>query len=85
MEGVGRMETRSSHDSKETGKQSQFQSLLTPEDAGNYLRIHPKTAVRYARKRSIPALRIGKHWRFRQADLTEWAENQLQSTCQPVE
>jgi hypothetical protein len=31
-----------------------FEPLLTPADAGVYLGVHPKTAIRMARERIIP-------------------------------
>jgi excisionase family DNA binding protein len=43
--------------------------LLTPVEAAELLRIHPKTALRLARCHGIPAIRLGKHWRFRTCDL----------------
>jgi excisionase family DNA binding protein len=58
-------------------------SLLTPAEAARYLRVHPKTIIRLARQQAIPALRLGKHWRFRATDLETWAARQVQSTCQP--
>jgi excisionase family DNA binding protein len=42
-----------------------YEPLLTPAEAGAYLKVHPKTAIRSARQGGIPALRYGKHWRFR--------------------
>ena len=60
-----------------------LEALLTPEEAGAYLRIHEKTAIRHAREGTVPALRLGKHWRFRREDLTAWAAAQVQSTRQP--
>jgi excisionase family DNA binding protein len=63
---------------------NRFEPLLTPADAGLYLGVHPKTAVRMAREGSIPALRVGaKHWRFRRSDLEIWAEQQVRSPRQP--
>lgn len=62
-----------------------LEPLLTPTDAGNFLGIHEKTAVKMARAHQLPALRIGKHWRFRRSDLAAWAESQVKSTCQPAE
>jgi excisionase family DNA binding protein len=62
-----------------------LEPLLTPVDAGNYLGVHEKTVIKMARLRQLPVLRLGKHWRFRRADLASWAESQVQSTCQPVE
>jgi excisionase family DNA binding protein len=71
------MEKHPSHNS--------FDRLWHPEEAGAYLGIHEKTAIKMARQRRIPALRIGKHWRFRRQDLVLWVEAEVQSTCQPVE
>lgn len=62
-----------------------WEPLRTPEEAAAYLRVHPKTAIRMARKRVIPAIRLGKHWRFRSSDLTAWAAGQVNSACQPGE
>jgi excisionase family DNA binding protein len=56
---------------------------MTPAEAGVYLRIHPKTVIRMARQQSIPAIRLGKHWRFRASDLTAWVASQVKSACQP--
>jgi excisionase family DNA binding protein len=58
---------------------------MTPADAADYLRLHAKTVIRMARKQAIPALRLGKHWRFRSSDLTAWAAERVQSTRQPHE
>jgi len=62
-----------------------WEPLLTPIEAGAFLRIHQKTAIRMARTKQVPALRLGKHWRFRLADLTAWAASQVNSICEPVE
>jgi excisionase family DNA binding protein len=62
-----------------------FESLWAPRDAAAYLRIHEKTVIKMARLRQLPALRLGKHWRFRRDDLVTWAASQVQSTCQPAE
>jgi excisionase family DNA binding protein len=62
-----------------------FEPLLTPVEAGAMLRIHEKTAIRLARERSLPGIRIGKHWRFRRSDLESWVSSRLGSNGQPVE
>ena len=64
---------------------TEFEALVTPAEASAYLRVHPKTIIRLARQRAIPALRIGKHWRFRLSDLIDWTATKVQSPCQPVE
>jgi excisionase family DNA binding protein len=62
-----------------------WEPLLTPAEAAAYLRLHPKTVTRMARQHVIPAIRIGKHWRFRYSDLAAWAAQEVQSSGQPVE
>jgi excisionase family DNA binding protein len=62
-----------------------FQPLLTPAEAASYLRLHEKTVIKMARLGQIPAIRLGKHWRFRSTDLTTWVATQVQSNRQPVE
>jgi excisionase family DNA binding protein len=63
---------------------NRFEPLLTPVDAGLYLGVHQKTAIRMAREGSIPALRVGaKHWRFRRSDLEKWAADRVTSARQP--
>ena len=61
------------------------QRLWIPADAGNYLGLHPKTVIKMARLGQIPAIRLGRHWRFRTTDLIAWAASQVQSLRQPVE
>jgi excisionase family DNA binding protein len=63
----------------------EFEPLVTPEEAAIYLRVHPKTVIRFARLDQIPALRVGKHWRFRASDLKDWAQFRVKSSRQPVE
>jgi excisionase family DNA binding protein len=62
-----------------------WEPLLTPIEAADLLRIHPKTALRLARCQGIPAIRLGKHWRFRTCDLRSWAEAQIQPCDKPSE
>jgi excisionase family DNA binding protein len=49
------------------------------------LRIHCKTALKLARSHGIPAIRLGKHWRFRACDLRTWAESQIEPCGPPSE
>jgi excisionase family DNA binding protein len=59
-----------------------FEPLLSPEQAAALLLVHPKTLVRMARTSEVPALRMGKHWRFRASLLNEYVADKLQSTRQ---
>lgn len=45
---------------------------LTPVEAGLYLNLHVRTISRLAKKGLIPALRVGRRWRFKKAALEEW-------------
>jgi excisionase family DNA binding protein len=56
---------------------------MTPTDAADYLRLHAKTVIRMARRQAIPAIRLGKHWRFRSCNLTAFVAAQVKSNCQP--
>jgi excisionase family DNA binding protein len=41
-------------------------------EAAEYLKIHPRTLTRMARRGEIPSIQIGRLWGFRQSDLDEW-------------
>ena len=56
-----------------------FQSFLTTDEVLTYLRITPRTIYRLIRNGELPAMRIGRQWRFRRADLDAWLERQR--TC----
>jgi excisionase family DNA binding protein len=45
---------------------------LTPIEAGLYLNLHVRTISRLAKKGLIPALKVGRRWRFKRATLDEW-------------
>ena len=44
---------------------TEFEPLLSEIDAGRLLGLHPKTVQRLARKGELPAIRVGRYWRFR--------------------
>lgn len=48
---------------------------LTTAEALAYLRTAPRTLYRFLATGTIPAVRIGRQWRFRKADLDRWAES----------
>jgi len=51
--------------------------LLDSTEAAQLLRIHPKTLQRMARKGEIPAMQIGKLWRFSSSALLLWQQEKL--------
>lgn len=57
-----------------------FEPLLNLEEAAAILGMHWKTLERLARNRKVPALKVGKRWRFRLSSLNTWLEKELNST-----
>jgi excisionase family DNA binding protein len=51
--------------------------LLDSAEAAQLLRIHPKTLQRMARKGQVPAIQIGKLWRFSSSALLLWEQEKL--------
>ena len=47
---------------------------LTVNQVAQYLRVNPETVRRAARSGRLRASRIGRRWRIRQKDLSEWVE-----------
>ena len=54
--------------------------LLNLEEAASVLGMHWKTLERMARGRKVPALKVGKRWKFRLSSLNTWLEHGLNST-----
>ena len=46
--------------------------FLTTEEVLSYLQINLRTIYRLLKARQIPAVRVGRQWRFRRADLDAW-------------
>ncbi len=59
-----------------------FEPLLTSEQAAKLLFIHEKTVQSFARSGKLPAIRVGKSWRFRASALDAWVNSALQSDIQ---
>lgn len=57
--------------------------LFTSKEVGLILGVHPKVVERMARRGEIPALKVGKFWRYRVSKLDGWIDSQSQSSRQP--
>ena len=57
-----------------------FERLLDLREAAVILGMHWKTLEGMARNRKVPAMKVGKRWRFRLSSLNTWLENELNST-----
>jgi len=54
------------------GNPAVFEPMVDSIEAASFLRIHPKTLQKMARKGIIPGHQIGDLWRFRLSELDEW-------------
>jgi excisionase family DNA binding protein len=55
--------------------------LMTLEELAGYLRVTEKTIYRLLEKRSIPATRVGRQWRFDKAAIDSWLrQNSTETT-----
>jgi excisionase family DNA binding protein len=54
--------------------ETEFEPLLDVAEAAMLLRMHPRTLRAKARKRIIPAIQVGRRWRFRASTLNSWLE-----------
>jgi excisionase family DNA binding protein len=58
---------------------SRPETLLTVKDVAELLRVPVSWVYDRARKRSLdrlPAMRLGKYWRFREEDIVAWLRRQ---------
>ena len=51
------------------------ESFLTPAAVAKWLGIAPRTICLWAECKEIPAIKIGRQWRFREGELWEWLRN----------
>jgi excisionase family DNA binding protein len=50
--------------------------LLTTDEVLGYLKVTSRTIYRLIRIGELPAVRIGRQWRIRRADLDRWLDRQ---------
>lgn len=51
-------------------------AFLTMDEVLGYLRVTSRTIYRLIKAGDLPAVRIGRQWRFRQSDLDAWLSRQ---------
>jgi excisionase family DNA binding protein len=52
------------------------ESFLTTEEVLEYLQVNLRTVYRLIKAGKIPAVRVGRQWRFRKRDIDAWLETQ---------
>ena len=55
--------------------QSPLAPLLSTAAVAKWLGVSPRTVCLWAECREIPALKVGRHWRFREEEVRDWLES----------
>jgi excisionase family DNA binding protein len=57
-----------------TAKPPAHEAFLTTEEVLEYLQVNLRTVYRLIKSKSIPAVRVGRQWRFKKQDIDAWLE-----------
>lgn len=57
---------------------------MTLEEVANYLKMKPQTIYTWAQKGDIPAIKLGKEWRFRKDVIDEWLNQKFAEKFKPI-
>lgn len=60
-----------------SGPDTPNHEILTLEEVANYLRLTPQTIYKWVQEGRIPAVKLGKEWRFRKSILDRWLDQQM--------
>ena len=60
------------------------ETFLTTDEVLEYLQVNLRTVYRLIKAGKIPAVRVGRQWRFRKGDLDTWLESQRARTSRPA-
>ena len=59
-------------------------TFLTTDEVLEYLQVNLRTVYRLIKAGRIPAVRVGRQWRFRKGDLDAWLDSQRRGATAPV-
>jgi excisionase family DNA binding protein len=51
--------------------------IMTLEEVAEYLRLTPQTIYTWAQEKKIPAVKLGKEWRFKRSLIDKWFNEHL--------
>ncbi|MGE5419127.1 MAG: helix-turn-helix domain-containing protein [Chloroflexota bacterium] len=51
--------------------------IMTLEEVAEYLRLTPQTIYSWAQEKKIPAVKLGKEWRFKKSLIDKWFDDHL--------
>jgi excisionase family DNA binding protein len=55
------------------------ESIMTIKEIAEYLKIPKSTVYKLAQEGSIPAQKVGRHWRFKREVIDRWLENRSEN------
>jgi excisionase family DNA binding protein len=58
--------------------------FLTTEEVLDYLQVNLRTVYRLIKAGKIPAVRVGRQWRFRKRDIDMWLDSQRSRAASPA-
>lgn len=58
--------------------------FLTTEEVLEYLQVNLRTVYRLIKAGKLPAVRVGRQWRFRKSDIDAWLESQAPRPPRPI-
>jgi excisionase family DNA binding protein len=47
-------------------------AIMTVQEVARYLRVHTMTVYRLIQRGDLPAVRVGRSWRFRTDEISRW-------------
>ena len=59
--------------------------IMTAQEVANYLRLAEATVYKLAQAGDIPAVRVGRAWRFKKELIDEWFRNQANKLAESEE
>ncbi len=60
------------------------ETFLTTDEVLAYLQVNLRTVYRLIKAGKIPAVRVGRQWRFRKTDIDAWLERERSHSIPPV-
>ena len=61
------------------------ETFLTTDEVLAYLQVNLRTVYRLIKAGKLPAVRVGRQWRFRKSDLDAWLESQRARTARSAQ
>ena len=59
------------------------ETFLTTDEVLEYLQVNLRTVYRLIKAGKIPAVRVGRQWRFRKTDIDAWLERERSHSIRP--